>query len=90
VLDCAGYQSEQVVPGDLTLVRSLRPRVYRQGRLLVMAAVKNGLALIATAEGPKVIFTHKNSDHPSAVNLMIASALGASVNSFTWNEGSPK
>jgi hypothetical protein len=63
---------------------------YRQGRVLVMAAVKNGLALVATAEGPKVIFTHKNSDHPSAVNLMIANALGASVNSFTWNEGSPK
>jgi hypothetical protein len=59
----------------------------RQGRVLVMAAVKNGLALVATAEGPKVIFTHKNSDHPSAVNLMIANALGASVNSFTWNEG---
>jgi hypothetical protein len=63
---------------------------YRQGRVLVMAAVKNGLALVATAEGPKVIFTHKNSDHPSAVNLMIANALGASVNSFTWNDGSPK
>lgn len=61
---------------------------YSQGRLLVMAAVKNGLALVAAAEGPKVVFTPKNSNHPSAVNLMIANVLGNSVNSFTWNEKS--
>jgi hypothetical protein len=59
---------------------------YTQGRLLVMAAVKNGLALVAAAEGPKVKFTPRNSGHPSGVNLMIAQALGNSVNSFTWNE----
>jgi hypothetical protein len=64
---------------------------YTQGRILVMAAVKNGLALVAAAEGPKVKFTPRNSGHPSGVNLMIANALGNSVNSFTWNEGaSPK
>lgn len=63
---------------------------YTQGRLLVMAAVKNGLALVAAAEGPKVTFTPKNSGHPSGVNLMIANALGNSVNSFTWNEESTK
>jgi hypothetical protein len=63
---------------------------YRQGRLLVMAAVKHGLALVAVAEGPKVEFTPKNSGHPSGVNLMIANALGNSVNSFTWNEESSK
>jgi hypothetical protein len=45
---------------------------YTQGRLLVMAAVKNGLALVAAAEGPKVKFTPKDSGHPSGVNLMIA------------------
>jgi hypothetical protein len=59
---------------------------YKQGRLLVMAAVKNGLALVAAAEGPKEKFTPKNSSHPSGVNLQIANALGNSVNSFTWNE----
>ena len=59
---------------------------YKQGRLLVMVAVKNGLALVAAAEGPKEKFTPKNSGHPSGVNLMIAQALGNSVNSFTWNE----
>jgi hypothetical protein len=63
---------------------------YRQGRLLVMAAVKHGLTLVAVAEGPKVKFTPKNSGHPSGVNLMIANALGNSVNSFTWNEESTK
>jgi hypothetical protein len=58
------------------------------GRLLVMAAVKNRLALVAAAEGPKVKFTPRNSDQPSGVNLMIANALGNLVNSFTWNEES--
>jgi kumamolisin len=57
----------------------------------VMAVVKNRLALVAAAEGPKEKFTPKNSSHPSGVNLKIANALGNSVNSFTWNEeGSPR
>ena len=59
---------------------------YKQGRLVVIAAVKHGLALVATAEGPKERFTQRNSSHPSGANLMIAQALGISVNSFTWNE----
>jgi hypothetical protein len=33
-----------------------------------------------------VKFTPKNFGHPSGVNLMIANALGNSVNSFTWSE----
>jgi hypothetical protein len=61
---------------------------YSKGRLVVMAAVKNGLALVATAEGPMVRFTPQNSDHPSGVNLIIAQQLGISANSFTWNDGS--
>jgi hypothetical protein len=61
---------------------------YSKGRLVVMTAVKNGLALVATAEGPLVKFTPKNTDHPSGVNLEIAQVLGNSVNSFTWNEKS--
>jgi hypothetical protein len=59
---------------------------YFKGRLLVMAAVKNGLALVAAAEGPYVEFTPKNSNHPSAANLIIAQVIGNSVNSFTWNK----
>jgi hypothetical protein len=57
-----------------------------RGRLLVMTAVKNGLALVAVAEGPMIRFTPRTSAHPSAVNMMIAQLLGNSVNSFTWNK----
>ena len=57
-----------------------------RGRLLVMTAVRNGLALVAVAEGPMISFTPKTSPHPSAANLMIAQLLGNSVNSFTWNK----
>ncbi len=60
--------------------------VSNRGRLLVMTAVKNGLALVAVAEGPMVRFTPRTSAHPSAVNMMIAQLLGNSVNSFTWNK----
>jgi hypothetical protein len=60
--------------------------LYTKGRLLVMASVKNGLALVAAAEGPYVEFTPKNSNHPSAANLIIAQVIGNSVNSFTWNK----
>jgi hypothetical protein len=58
----------------------------KRGRLLVMTAVKNELALVAVAEGPMVRFTPRNSGHASAVNMMIAQLLGNSVNSFTWNK----
>jgi len=57
-----------------------------RGRLLVMTAVKNGLALVAVAEGPMIRFTPRTSPHPSAVNMMIAQLMGNSVNSFTWNK----
>jgi hypothetical protein len=57
-----------------------------RGRLLVMTAVKNGLALVAVAEGPMIRFTPRTSAHPSAVNMMIAQLMGNSVNSFTWNK----
>jgi hypothetical protein len=55
-------------------------------RLLVMTAVKNGLALVAVAKGPMIRFTPRTSAHPSAVNMMIAQLTGNSVNSFTWNK----
>ncbi|UMB67461.1 zinc ribbon domain-containing protein [Mycobacterium paraterrae] len=57
-----------------------------RGRLLVMTAVRNGLALVAVAEGPMVRFTPRTSSHPSAVNMIIAQLMGNSVNSFTWNK----
>ena len=57
-----------------------------RGRLLVMTAVRNDLALVAVAEGPMVRFTPRTSSHPSAVNMIIAQLMGNSVNSFTWNK----
>jgi hypothetical protein len=57
-----------------------------RGRLLVMTAVKNDLALVAVAEGPMLRFTPRTSGHPSAVNMIIAQLMGNSVNSFTWNK----
>jgi hypothetical protein len=58
----------------------------KRGRLLVMTAVRNDLALVAVAEGPMVRFTPRTSGHASAVNMMIAQLMGNSVNSFTWNK----
>jgi hypothetical protein len=58
----------------------------KRGRLLVMTAVRNDLALVAVAEGPMIRFTPRISGHPSAVNMMIAQLMGNSVNSFTWNK----
>jgi hypothetical protein len=51
-----------------------------------MTAVKNGLALVAVAEGPMIRFTPRTSAHPSAVNMMIAQLTGNPVNSLTWNK----
>ena len=58
----------------------------KRGRLLVMTAVRNDLALVAVAEGPMIRFTPRTSGHASAVNMMIAQLMGNSVNSFTWNK----
>ncbi|MGH3967258.1 MAG: zinc ribbon domain-containing protein [Mycobacterium sp.] len=61
---------------------------YARGRVLVMTAVKNGLALVVVADGPYVEFTPQISGHPSAANLEIALEVGNSANSFTWNKQS--
>lgn len=62
-------------------------------RVLVMVAVKNGLALVATADGPRVEFhqaTDQGSngpdvtDHPSGTDLAVAQWIGGLFNSFTW------
>jgi hypothetical protein len=82
------HMSYRTVPRPVTLrVLALLAAVYLvRGRLLVMTAVKNGLALVAVAEGPMIRFTPRTSAHPSAVNMMIARLMGNPVNSFTWNE----
>jgi len=56
-------------------------------RVLAMAAVKNGLALIAFAVGPYVEHT---DGHPSGANLEIADTMGYFVNSFRWPGDPPR
>ena len=70
---------------------------YTNMRVLVLVAVKNDLALVATAAGPYVAFqpsTTENprgpgvTDHPSGTSLALAERMGPFINSFTW-KGDP-
>jgi hypothetical protein len=81
------HTSYRTVPRPVTLrLLALLAAMYLvRGCLLVVTAVKHGLALVAVAEGPMIRFTPRTSAHPSAVNMMIAQLMGNSVNSFTWN-----
>jgi hypothetical protein len=54
-------------------------------RVIIMAAVKNDLALIAVAEGPFRRFSQEfGPGPPSAANTEIAMDMGKYVESFTW------
>ena len=60
-------------------------------RILVLAAVKNDLALIASAVGPFREFgPNSGPGHPSGANLQIAEDMGQYVNSFTWRGDPPR
>ena len=60
-------------------------------RVLVMAAVKNDLALIAVAEGPFRRFSPDfGPGPPSAANLEIAMDMGKYVESFSWKGDPPR
>lgn len=70
---------------------------YTKMRVVVLVAVKNDLALVATAAGPYVAFqpsTKENprgpgvTDHPSGTSLALAERMGPFINSFTW-KGDP-
>ena len=64
---------------------------YIRLRLLVMVAVKNGLALIAAAVGPYHQFSPDfGSGHPSGANLQVALDMGKYVNSFAWRGDRPR
>lgn len=56
-------------------------------RVLVMVAVKHGIALIALAKGP---YTPLTNGHPTGAGLEIAEKLGYYVNSFTWRGDPPR
>lgn len=58
---------------------------YMQMRVIIMAAVKDDLALIATATGPYREFGPDfGSGKPSGANLALALDMGKYVNSFRW------
>lgn len=60
-------------------------------RVVVMAAVKNDLALIGVAEGPFRRFTPDfGPGPPSAANLEIAMDMGKYVESFLWAGDPPR
>ncbi len=70
---------------------------YTKERVVVLVAVKNDYALVATASGPYVAFqpaTKDNpngpgvTDHPSGTSLGLAERMGQFINSFTW-KGDP-
>jgi hypothetical protein len=58
---------------------------YLRMRVLVMVAVKNGIALVAAAVGPYRQFGPDfGFGKPSGANLQIALDMGKYVNSFSW------
>ena len=64
---------------------------YMRMRVLVMVAVKNGLALIAAAVGPYHQFGPDfGSGKPSGANLQLALDMGKYVNSFAWRGDPPR
>jgi len=64
---------------------------YVRLRLLVMVAVKSGLAPVAAAVGPYHQFSPDfGSGHPSGANLELALDMGKYVNSFQWRGDPPR
>lgn len=60
-------------------------------RIIVIAAVKDDLALVAAAEGPFREFRPGfGPGPPSAANLQIAQEMGKYVNSFGWGSDPPR
>lgn len=60
-------------------------------RVLVMAAVKNDYALIASGSGPFHEFTPDfGSGHPSGANFFLSMDMGKYVNSFMWRGDPPR
>ncbi|MHA3023402.1 zinc ribbon domain-containing protein [Mycobacterium sp. BMJ-28] len=64
---------------------------YTRMRVVVIAAVKNDVALVAGAVGPYHAFGPDfGSGKPSAVGLEIALDMGKYVNSFSWRGDPPR
>jgi hypothetical protein len=60
-------------------------------RVLVMVAVKNGYAVIATATGPYQQWGKQVDDgHPSGANMVVAWPLSHYISRFTWRGDPPR
>jgi hypothetical protein len=63
----------------------------QRARIVLLAAVKNDLALVGAAIGPYQQFTPDvGPGLPSAANLQLAEDLGQYVNSFRWKGDPPR
>lgn len=81
-----GYQL-----GYGVIVNLQRPGSLTTSRAVLMAAVKNDLALIATAEGPFRRFTPEfGPGIPSAANVEIAIDMSKYTDSFSWRGDPPR
>lgn len=65
---------------------------YSHQRLIVMAAVKHDVALVAVAGGPFHEFSQDGltDGHASGANVFVAFLLDRLVNSFSWKGDSPR
>lgn len=81
-----GFQPGFGVVADFTPSKGSDPL-----RIIVIAAVKNDLALVAAANGPFMQFgPGVGPGPPSPANLEIAQLMGEYVNSFTWRGDEPR
>lgn len=64
---------------------------YTRLRIVVMVAIRNDLALVASAAGPYHQFSPAfGSGHPSGTNLQLALDMAKYVNSFQWRGDPPR
>lgn len=83
-----GYQ-----PGYGVVANFRQPGLSNRAdlRVIVMAAVKNDLALVATGEGPFRRFSRDfGPGPPSAASVQIALDMGKYVESFSWRGDPPR
>lgn len=97
--DFSGAEIAYVVPnatvgyqlGYGVVVNVQRPGALSISRAVLMAAVKNDLALVATAEGPFHRFTPEfGPGVPSAANVQIATDMSRYTDSFSWRGDPPR
>lgn len=82
-----GYRAGYGEVDDVQLQGS--QAAYTHARLIVMAAVNNGVAMVATGIGPYEPATPDTTGHPTGLGLLIATfLLDPSVNSIRW-QGDP-